>query len=93
MCIECNSPGFGVLFDEARKVTLDIGQKEEYLISLEKSLPQIDIVKCASIAHAKKLQEQLEMTYLAIKQKETRVKKSTSKESLQFVLTLQLYFI
>ena len=47
--------GIGVLFEEARRVTLDLGQKEQYLLSVEKSLPEVDIVKNAHCAHIRKV--------------------------------------
>ena len=51
--------GISVLFEEARRVTLDLGQKEQYLLSVEKSLPEVDIVKHAHCAHIRKVQEQM----------------------------------
>lgn len=75
----CTYSGLGILFEEARKVTLDLRNKEECLTSLDLSLSDDDIVKNASVAHVKKLQEQMEMTYLAIKHKECNVTKATSK--------------
>lgn len=70
-----------MLFEEASKATLDIEKKEESLLNIQKCLSQPEdvIIKSALKAHLTKLQEKIEMAYLAIKRREGNVRNVTSK--------------